>query len=365
MIKQLLIIACISSFSLIQSTTPERVAKALEEGALPLVVIGSGPAGSTAAIYGGLSGIPVTVIAGNLKGGQLMRTSFVDNYPGAPHIEGRALMEKMHSQAEGFHAHIIDDEIVSVDFSTWPFVLRGQYRDYKALAVIATTGATPKKLEIPGEEDYWGKGVSSCAKCDGMFFQGKDVVVVGGGDAAVEEAMHLAHYAGMKDATGKEGSVTILVRSHRMRAFDHMQEKLEGYRNIHVVYNKQVTQVLGDGSDVTGLEIADTLTGKKERIKADGMFLSIGHNSNTELFQGRLNLTDTGHIALEGRTQATSVTGIYAAGDVEDDYCRQAIVAAGHGCQAALEAVAWLREIGLTQNLVDQYFPKPALNAAA
>lgn len=342
--------ATVLGYASAQTFSPPAIEEALASGVKPLVIIGSGPAGSAAALYGGLLGIPTTVITGFLKGGQLMQTSFIENYPGVKRIEGKALMATMHEQAQDFNAELIEDEIVSVDFSTWPFVLHGTVNDYRALAVIATTGATPKKLEIPGEETYWGRGVSSCAKCDGHFFKDKDVVVVGGGDAAVEEAMQLAPNA---------RSITILVRSSRMRAVYHMQEKLQGYRTIKVVYNKQVQEVLGDEQGVTGLEIVDTMTGKKERMSVDGLFLAIGHHSHTELFQGQLALRPTGHITLEGRSQATSVTGIYAAGDVEDDLCRQAIVAAGHGAQAAIEAVAWLREMGLTQNLVTKYFSKP------
>ncbi len=355
MVKRMIFIALIGASFGIRSYTSKELERALVEGVKPLVIIGSGPAGSAAGIYGGLLGIPTTIIAGPLRGGQLMQTSFIENYPGHKRIDGRTLMETMHEQAEGLSAEIIDDEIVSVDFSTWPFTLRGEWGTYKALAVIATTGATPKKLDIPGEEAYWGRGVSSCAKCDGNFFRGKDVVVVGGGDAAAEEAMQLA---GMYAR-----SITILVRSNRMRAFNHMQEKLQGYSSIKVIYNKQVQEVIGDDKGVTGLKIVDTLSGKREQMDVQGLFLAIGHHSHTELFQGKLNLTPTAHIAMEGRTQATSVTGVFAAGDVEDDYCRQAIVAAGRGCQAALEAVAWLREMGVTQNVVEKYFPQGAANA--
>lgn len=359
MIKKLLILASVTAYVIppqnisakgLNDAQADRIERALAEGALPLVIIGSGPAGSTAGIYGGLLGIPTTVIAGLERGGQLMQTSFIENYPGHKRIDGRTLMATMHEQAEGLGATLIEDEILSVDFSSWPFTLRGHEKEYKALAVIATTGATPKKLEIPGEEEYWAQGVSSCAKCDALLYRKKDVVVVGGGDAAVEEAMQLAPYA---------KSVTILVRSNRMRAVYHMQEKLQGYPTIKVVYNKQVQEIVGNGTVVTAIELIDTLDGKKEHMPIDGLFLAIGHHSHTELFQGQLNLMPSGHIAVEGRTQATSVTGVYAAGDVEDDYSRQAIVAAGHGCQAAIEAVSWLRHIGLTQQLVQKYFKKP------
>jgi thioredoxin reductase (NADPH) len=329
--------------------TEARMERALTEGALPLVIIGSGPAGATAGIYGALGGIPTTIIAGFMRGGQLMQTSFIENYPGYKRIDGRLLMETMHEQAEGLGATIIEDEIQEVDFSTWPFTLKGHLKEYKALAVIATTGSTPKKLGVPGEEEYWARGVSSCAKCDGRLFKNRDVVVVGGGDVAVEEATHLATYA---------RSVTIFVRSNRMRAFQHMQEKLQGYPNIKVTYNKQVREILGDGNTVTGVELIDTFDSTREHMPIDGLFLAIGHHSNTELFQGKLNLVPSGHIAVEGRTQATSVTGVYAAGDVEDDYSRQAVVAAGHGSQAAIEAVTWLRHMGLNQQLVHKYFKK-------
>ncbi len=325
------------------------VESALKAGVKPLVIIGSGPAGSSAAVYGGLLGMPTTVISGFSKGGQLMGTSYIENYPGVKRIEGPALMQIMHEQAQSFKAEFIEDEIESVDFKQWPFVLHGVLGDYKALAVVVTTGATPKKLGVEGEDQYWGRGVSSCAKCDARFFEEKDVVVVGGGDAAVEEAIQLAPHV---------KSITILVRSNRMRAVNHMQEKLDGYPSVKVVYNKIVQEVVGDGKKVVGVRVVDAMTGKNELVSAEGVFLAIGHHSNTDLFQGQLELRNSGHIALESRSQATSVIGVYAAGDVEDDLCRQAIVAAGHGAQAAIEAGNWLREIGLTQQVIDEYLPK-------
>lgn len=318
-----------------------------EKNSIPVAVIGAGPAGYTAGMYTArAAGLPTYIFTGPNRGGQLMGTSWVENYPGIKKIEGSSIPEIMAEQAQEAGAVIIEDTITEVNLETWPFKLvtdRGT--ELYALTVIITTGSTPKKLGIPGEEKYWGSGVSSCALCDGMFFKDKDVVVVGGGDAAIEEALQLSSYA---------KSITILVRSNRMRAVNKMQEKLKDYSTIKIVYNKQVTEVLGDREGVTGLEIIDTETGEKGHLKAEGLFLAIGHTPNTELFQDQLELKPSGHIALEGRSQETSIAGVFAAGDVEDAHFRQAIVAAGHGCQAGLEAVSWLHEVGLTKSVLEK-----------
>jgi thioredoxin reductase (NADPH) len=217
---------------------------------------------------------------------------------------------------------------------------------YRALSIIITTGATPRKLGIPGEERYWGLGVSTCALCDALFFKGKNVAVVGGGDSAVEEAMQLSPHA---------ASVTIYVRKERMRAGSTMQQKLSGFSNIKAIeYKHIVTQVLGDDEGVTALEVQNLETNEKKVVPYDGLFLAIGHTPNAELFAGQLALTDSGHILINERTHETSVPGVFAAGDVEDALYRQAIVAAGNGCKAAISAVHFLREAGVTEATLKQ-----------
>ncbi len=316
---------------------------------LPIVVIGSGPAGLTAAQYAVRLGIPTTLYTGPLPGGLLTQTAHIENYSGVKKLSGEALIDTMIEQAKEAGVTIEDESVVSVDLDQWPFTIALESGEqYRVLSLIVATGATPKKLGVPGEETYWGSGVSSCAICDAPFFKGKDVFVVGGGDSAVEEALQLSPHVKI---------VTILVRSHRMRAAHSMQQKLKGYPNIinPVQYNKRITQVLGNEDDVTSLEIQNLLTDEKEAVPADGLFLAIGHHPNTDLFQDQLSLADSGHIITEPRTQATSVPGVFAAGDVEDDRYRQAVVAAGRGCAAAIDAVSWLRgEKGLTDDALKQ-----------
>lgn len=309
-----------------------------------VVVIGGGPAGYTAGMQTTRAGLPTVIFTGPNPGGQLMGTTSVENYPGVKTSMGSTIPETMAEQARDFGATIIQDTVSAVDFSVWPFVVTTQdERQVRALSVIIATGATPRMLQVPGESNYWGRGVSSCALCDCMFFQDKAVFIAGGGDAAVEEAMQLSPFA---------QSSTMLVRGNKMRAVSQMQGKLNDYPNVKTLYNKRVTEVIGDGKAVTALKIKDTELGKEEVVKADGLFLAIGQSPNTDLFKGQIELTSSGYIVLEGRTQATSVPGVFAAGDVEDADYRQAIVSAGHGCQAGLEAVRWLREVGITDQMI-------------
>ncbi len=354
-LRCMLIIACLLSSSLRARSLQPRpeqfryhVSNALgKTNVIPVVVIGTGPAGLTAGLYSARGGLSTRIYAGETKGGQLTETSFVENYAGVKKILGNDLMQTMMEQVTEFGAEIIEESIVSVDFNQWPFVLKTDAdEEVRALCVIIATGAKARKLGVQGEDTYAGLGVSSCAICDGYFFKGKDVVVVGGGDAAVEEALQLSPYA---------KSVTILVRKDRMRAADHMQKKLAGYSNIKPVqYNKQVTKVLGDDETLNALEVQDVVTGKKSMLPTSALFLAVGHIPHTELFQGQLDLTDDGYIHIKGsRTGAdTSVPGVFAAGDVMDSRYRQAIVSAGFGCIAALEATAWLREIGVTDEVL-------------
>ncbi len=318
-----------------------------KKNVIPIAIIGSGPAGFTAAMYGKRLGYPTTVFTGPLIGGQLTETTLIENWPGVKKTEGYTVMQILQDQAEEVGAVIVEDTVVQVDFGQWPFVLHTEGKlKVHALAVIIATGAAPRKLGVPGELEYWGKGVTACSVCDCVFFKGKDVVVVGGGDSAVEEATQLSRYA---------RSVTILVRKDRMRAAPIMQEKLEDYKNVKIVYNKQILKVLGDKAKLTGLEVLNTDTQKIETLKTDGLFLAIGRNPNTDLFKDYLKLTRNGYIHLEDRSQMTSVPGVYAAGDAQDSEFRQAVVAAGDACKAAFEATQWLHKIGLTDLAIKRH----------
>lgn len=320
-----------------------------KQNVIPIAIIGSGPAGLTAGMYGARAGIHTVVFTGDLPGGQLTLTGSVENWPGVRNSLGYEIVSNLEEQARDFGAILIEETIDYVDFSTWPFILyTSSGEKINALSVIIATGAAPRKLGVPGELEYWGKGVTSCAVCDCHLFKGKDVVVVGGGNAAIEEAMQLAPYA---------KNITILVRSDRMRAEFSMRQKLEEFHNIKVAYNKQVVKVIGDGEVMTGLEIKDSETGEVETMNVQGLFLAIGQNPNTNLFKDKLELSRFGYIILEGRSQETSVSGIFAAGDVADSEYRQAVVACGTGCMAALDAVKWLREIGLTERTANILLP--------
>ncbi len=323
----------------------QSIQKVISPEVLPLIVIGSGPAGHTAAQYAARLGIPTTMICG-MEGGLLTQTSHVENYPGVKKILGYELMNTMMEQTKHVGVQIVYDMVDVVDFSSWPYTVSLEDGTmYRAMSIIISTGATPRKLGIAGEEQFWGFGVSSCAICDAPFFKGKDVAVVGGGDSAIEEAMQLSPHV---------NSVTIYVRKDRMRATSSMQQKLRGFSNIKPIqYKHIVTAVIGSKEHrVTGLEVQDLETDEKKVVPYDGLFLAIGHTPNTELFSGTLKLTDSGHILVDERTQETSVPGVYAAGDVEDALYRQAIVAAGRGCKAALSAVSFLREVGLTEEVI-------------
>lgn len=310
-----------------------------EKNVHPVVVIGSGPAGLTAGMYAARSGMPTRVYAGETTGGQLTETSYVDNYSGVKRIVGFDLMQIMAEQAVAFGAEIIEETIVSVDLGRWPFVLHtSRNEEVRALSLIIATGANPRKLGVVGEEEYWGSGVSSCPICDGIFFSEKEVVVVGGGDSAIEKAIQLSSHA---------KKITILVRSHAMKASEHMKKKLKTYSNIEPVqYHKEITKIVGDGHILTGVRVVDRLTNKKKLFPTDGLFLAIGHIPNTALFRDQLELTEEGFIAVKNGP-FTSVPGVFAAGEVMDAKYRQAIISAGYGSMAALEATHWLQEIGL------------------
>jgi thioredoxin reductase (NADPH) len=299
-----------------------------------VVIIGSGPAGYTAGVYTSRAKLSVLVISGTLPGGQLMTTSEVENYPGFPSgIFGPELMMNMRQQAERFGAMIVDDEVIQVDFKKRPFTIKTHSETYTAEAVIACTGASPRKLGIPAEQQFGGRGVSYCATCDGPFFKGEDIVVVGGGDTAVEEATFLTKF-------GK--SVKLVHRRDSLRASAIMQEKARENPKIEFVWNNVVSDIKGDKKVATVL-LKDIKTGKETTVRAGGLFVAIGHEPNTAIFKGQLELDDKGYIALKEHTR-TSVEGVFAAGDVHDHRYRQAVTAAGFGCMAAIDVERWLSE---------------------
>jgi thioredoxin reductase (NADPH) len=299
-----------------------------------VIIIGSGPAGYTAGVYTSRARLSVLIISGTLPGGQLMTTSEVENYPGFPTgIFGPELMMNMRQQAERFGAAIVDDEVIQVDFKKRPFTITTHAETYTADAVVVATGASPRKIGIAGEQKFGGRGVSYCATCDGPFFRGEDIVVVGGGDTAVEEATFLTKF-------GK--SVRIVHRRDSLRASKIMAEKALVNPKIKFAWNSVVTDITGD-KKVSAVTIKDVDTGKETKIPAGGIFVAIGHEPNTSVFKGQLELDDKGYMILKDHTR-TSVEGVFAAGDVHDHRYRQAVTAAGFGCMAAIDVERWLSE---------------------
>ncbi len=299
-----------------------------------VIIIGSGPAGYTAAIYAARAQMAPLMFAGLEPGGQLMLTSDVENWPGeADGVLGPDLMEKLRKQALRFGTEIKSEMITNVDFSNRPFkVTTSAGVTYEAKTIIIATGASAKWLGIPGEKEFQGKGVSACATCDGFFFRGKEVVVVGGGDSAMEEAMFLTRFA---------TKVTVIHRSETFRASKIMLERARKNPKIEFLTNVVVEEVHGTDK-VTGIRVKNTDTGHVYEIKTDGFFVAIGHAPNTALFKGQLTLDEKGYLVTEPRSTKTNVEGVFAAGDVGDHYYRQAVTAAGTGCMAALDAERWL-----------------------
>lgn len=301
-----------------------------------VIIIGAGPAGYTAAIYAARAKLSPAVFTGEQPGGQLMWTTMVENFPGFPDgIDGVELMGvRMKKQAEKFGARIIAENIVSADFSSHPFKLvSSKGGEYQAEAVIIATGASAVWLGVPGEEEYKGKGVSVCATCDGFFFKGKEVVVVGGGDAAMEEALDLAKFA---------SKVTVLLRGSKLKASKIMVEQARAEPKIDFVWNVSIKEILGNGTKVTGAKVLNSQTNEESEMKFDGLFLAIGRKPNTDIFRDQLELDEGGYIICRGRSSETSVAGVFAAGDAADARYRQAITAAGSGCMAAMDAERWL-----------------------
>ena len=301
-----------------------------------LIIIGSGPSGLTAAIYATRANLKTLVIAGAVAGGQLMLTSEVENYPGFPDgVLGPELMSLWRKQAERFKADFVDDNVTKVDFKGRPFKVWVTDQAYEARAVIISTGANAKYLNLPNEERLKGRGVSACATCDGFFFKQLDVVVVGGGDTAMEEALYLSKLC---------KTVTVVHRRHEFRASKIMQERLLKTPNVKVVWDSEVVDVLGE-TKVEGVRVKHAKTGATTDLKAQGLFLAIGHAPATEVFKGQLQL-DKDYIVLhphDGLQTSTNVEGVFAAGDVHDHRYRQAVTAAGFGCMAALDVERWLQ----------------------
>ncbi|MCE7532923.1 thioredoxin-disulfide reductase [Acinetobacter nosocomialis] len=305
-----------------------------------LIILGSGPAGYSAAVYAARANLKPTLIAGLQLGGQLTTTTEVDNWPGDPEgLTGPALMDRMQAHAERFGTELVYDHINEVDLNVRPFVLKGDMDEYTCDALIIATGATAQYLGLESEQKFMGQGVSACATCDGFFYKNQKVMVVGGGNTAVEEALYLSNIA---------EHVTLVHRRDSLRSEKILQDHLfakEKEGKISIIWNHEVEEVLGDNTGVTGVRLKSTKDERKQDVQVQGLFVAIGHKPNTGMFEGQLNLRD-GYIQVQsgtsGNATATSVAGVFAAGDVADSIYRQAITSAGSGCMAALDAEKYL-----------------------
>ncbi|MBE9031455.1 thioredoxin-disulfide reductase [filamentous cyanobacterium LEGE 11480] len=312
-----------------------------------LVVIGSGPAGYTAAIYAARANLKPLVFegfqAGGIPGGQLMTTTEVENFPGFPEgVTGPELMQRMKAQADRWGAELVTEDVAAVDLSVRPFVVTASSRTVKTHSIIIATGATAKRLGLPSEAEYWNHGISACAICDGAvpIFNSVPLAIIGAGDTAAEEALFLTKY-------GSE--VHMLVRRDQMRASKAMQDRVLNHPKITIHWNTQAVDVFGEAGFMTGLRVRHTETGEESNLTAKGLFYAIGHKPNTDIFKGQIALDDTGYVKVQPGSVETNIEGVYAAGDVQDHEYRQAITAAGTGCAAALLAERWLSMNDLTQ----------------
>jgi thioredoxin reductase (NADPH) len=302
-----------------------------------VIVIGSGPAGLTAALYTARADLNPLVITGNELGGQVSLTNEVENYPGFPEgLTGPELIERFQKQAERFGARIEYDYVTEVDFlSGPPFVIKTQNgQEYSADAVIVTAGASPRKLEVPGEEAYTGRGVSYCATCDGFFFRGKDVIVVGGGDSALEEAIFLTKFA---------NTVQVVHRRDELRAGQILQNRAKKHEKISFVWDTVVEEIVG-GDHVTGVKVRNVKSGQSGTINTDGVFIFIGHYPNSSIFKGQLKMDKLGYVVAD-RLMRTSVPGVFAAGEIQDSVFRQVATSVGQGTAAAMSCTRWLEEM--------------------
>jgi thioredoxin reductase (NADPH) len=306
-----------------------------------LLILGSGPAGYTAAVYAARANLKPVLVTGLAPGGQLMTTTDVDNWPAdAMGVQGPELMERFQKHAERFETKIVFDHVHTARLSERPIRLEGDASDYTCDALIIATGASARYLGLPSEQNFMGKGVSACATCDGFFYKGEDVAIVGGGNTAVEEALYLANIA---------RSVTVVHRRDKFRAEKIMQQRLLARDNVTIRWDHVLDEVLGDTSGVTGVRIKNARTGAADELPVKGLFIAIGHTPNTGIFEGQLEMKD-GYIITRGGNQgnatATSVPGVFAAGDVQDHVYRQAVTSAGSGCMAALDAEKYLEALG-------------------
>jgi thioredoxin reductase (NADPH) len=310
-----------------------------------IVILGGGPTGLTAAIYTARANLKPLVIEGSQAGGQLMLTTMVENYPGFPDgILGPELMRAMRAQAERAGAELLSEDAVGVDFSHRPFVVRTQSgREVTARAVIVATGAAAKMLGLPSETHFLGRGVSTCATCDGFFFRGRDVTVVGGGDTALEEMLYLANLA---------RSVTLVHRRDQLRASKVLQDRAFQHPKAQFIWNSEVTEILGNDK-VTGVQLRNRLTGETSEHPTDGVFIAIGHRPSVDIFRGQLAMNEDGYLLVHER-RMSSVEGVFVAGDVHDHAYRQAVTAAGFGAMAAIDAARWLQEAGDEPRETDQ-----------
>ncbi|MFZ5470812.1 MAG: thioredoxin-disulfide reductase [Myxococcota bacterium] len=312
-----------------------------------VVIIGSGPAGYTAAIYAARANLQPVMFAGGpaesdpqrVPGGQLMITTDVENYPGFPEaVTGPALMERFQKQAERFGTRIFMENVVKVDFSRRPFLVKGESQEALAQTVIVATGASAKWLHVKGEDLYKNRGVSACATCDGAFFKNQNVLVVGGGDTAMEEATYLSKIA---------AQVTVIHRRESLRASKIMQERALKNPKIKFIWSSVVDEVLGNDRGFTGVRLKNLETGEVNELSANGLFVAIGHQPTTELFKGVLEMHENGYLKVQPGSTRTHIPGVFACGDVADHYYRQAVTAAGTGCMAAIDAERWMTEQGL------------------
>ena len=308
-----------------------------------VIIIGSGPAGLTAALYNARANLAPVVFEGLQPGGQLTITTEVENYPGfVDGIQGPELMDVMRKQAQRFGAKTFFKEVTKVDFSQRPFVIEAGKETYTADSVIISTGATAKWLGIPSEQHYKGYGVSACATCDGFFFKGLKIIVIGGGDSAMEEANYLTKFA---------SEVILIHRRNEFRASNIMTERAKKNPKITFMTNTVVKEIVGEENNgikkVTSAILENTKTGDTQNVAVDGIFLAIGHKPNTDLFKGQLDMDETGYLQVKGASTYTNIEGVFAAGDVADHTYRQAITAAGMGCRAAIDAERWLADQGI------------------
>lgn len=304
---------------------------------IKVLIIGSGPAGYTAAIYASRAGLDPVLYTGGEPGGQLTTTNDVENYPGYPEgINGPQMMVDFQNQAERFGTDVRFGLATKVDFSSYPLkVWIDDDKEITAGAVIIATGASAKYLGLPSEEKYMNKGVSACAVCDGFFYKGKDVAVVGGGDTAAEEATYLANIC---------PKVYLVVRRGEMRASTIMEERVRNTKNIEILWHTETDEILGDDSGVTGMRVVNNQTNEKKEIEISGFFIAIGHKPNTDIFKEWLDMDEVGYLKVQPGTSKTNIEGVFATGDAADKVYRQAVTAAGTGCMGALDAERFLAE---------------------